>query len=449
MIELDRTRHGAAALLRKFTPAIMALIAVLAVAAVYCIGDKSLYRSIIMGWSIEPFDFPFLDTDTVLSALRCQRLGVDVYVTNPCDPLNRVYDYSPLWMSLARFPVTTAWIAPVGAGWGLAFLLSLCLLPAGRTWLDTALITLGCLSSATVFAVERGNNDLVIFTLAAAAAALAGRSRGWRFAGYGLALLAGLLKYYPLALMALAVRERPKAFAAVALVSVAAVASFIALDGHDLARALALIPTGSPFTAMFGAKTLPSGLVAIMSLDVSPGAVAALELTLIAAALGLGGVLGRAAALRADLAALTAAEQAFLLTGALLILSCFLTAQNIGYRAIHLILLLPGLLALRRVTARPAVYTATVASLFVLLWAEGWDHWLALILKATGLADEPSATIMVFAWLLREEAWWWTITLLAALVTSLLLHAEMGRTVTLWLNRPRAVKGERRSPARR
>ena len=40
-----------------------------------------------------------------------------------------------------------------------------------------------------------------------------------------------------------------------------------------------------------------------------------------------------------------------LLAGGLLMLSCFFTAQNIGYRAMHLVLTLPALTALVRMRA--------------------------------------------------------------------------------------------------
>ena len=51
--------------------------------------------------------------------------------------------------------------------------------------------------------------------------------------------------------------------------------------------------------------------------------------------------------LRHAIAGLGEGERAFLLAGALLVLGCFVAAQNIGYRAVHLLLVLPPLLALR------------------------------------------------------------------------------------------------------
>jgi hypothetical protein len=407
-----------------------------ALAALYVAGDHALYARIIATWGVIPFRFPFLDTDTVLSALRCRRQGVDVFVTNPCDALGRVFDYSPIWLAASSLPVTTAWIAPVGLGLDLCFLASLLLLPPSRDWRATCMITAGIVSTAVVFATERGNNDLVIFVLAACSAAFSTRGQGLRLLGYGLALLAGLLKYYPLVLMALATRERPRMFALVALATAAALAVFVAIDGKDLARALALIPPGEAIGDMFGGLTTAGGLME--GLGWSPGAALLVELLLLTWALVLGGWLGLGASLRGDIAALTPSERAFLLAGALLVLGCFLTARNIGYRAILLVLLLPGVTALWRVGLRRAFYGASAGVLLLLLWSEGWRTWLSWALEP----PSPGAERMRFAgWLLREAGWWWTIMLLVALTTALLLQSEIGRAATAW--RARYIGGSK------
>jgi hypothetical protein len=424
--------------MRAICPAIAATAIFLTLAALNWVGARGVYDAVITGWGVAPYNFPFLDTDTVLSALRCARIGIDVYVTNPCDVLGRVYDYSPLWLALRVFSVTTAWITPVGFGVDIIFLLSLFLLPPGRDWRDSAIITAGALSSSAVFAMERGNNDLIIFGLAAGAAALACRSRALRLFGYSLALLAGLLKYYPMTLMILATRERPRVFFTVAAVATACVVGFVVLERADLARALALIPTGSPFSHMFGAKTLPLGLRQVLNLPPSPGVVAICELLMILPAFAVGITFGRRAGTSAGLAALTQAERAFLLTGALLILSCFLTAQNIGYRAIHLIMVLPGLLALRRVAPRPFAYTGSIVIVIILLWAEGWDTWIWLGLPEVGFSPSQVNRVLFVAWVMREVAWWWVVILAVTLVTGLTLGSEMGGVFRGWLFRDKA-----------
>jgi hypothetical protein len=387
----------------------------LLMALLYCAWDRPLYMRVLTGWGVRPYIWPFLDTDTVLSALRCLRQGVDVLAVNPCDPRGRVFDYSPLWLAAAVLPVTTAWIAPVGTVLDVAFLLSLLLLPPARGRRETIVMLAGVLSTATVYAVERGNNDLVIFVLAAGAASLVCRGPRWRLAGYALAFLAGLLKYYPMVLMALALRERPWRLALLTVAATAGLLTFVGVEGHALTRALDLIPKGSYFSDMFGATTVPGGLTQLLHLhghgrrDV--------QWALVLGAIGTGLWLGGGRRMQVDLAALTEPERVFLFAGALLVLGFYLTAQNIGYRAVELLLVLPGVSALWRVSGRRRYYGASTLLLLVLLWAEGWRHWVNLV---SGAPVTPNPTpIQVAAWAAREAAWWWVVTLLAALLTGL------------------------------
>lgn len=418
---------------RAFTvPAFAATILFVLMVALYASGAKDLYNGILRGWGIDPFSFPFLDTDTVLSAIRCLRKGVDVFVANPCDYLGRVYDYSPLWLTLAAFPMTLGWLQPIGFGIDVAFLVTLLLLPAGRTQRDVAIIAFGVVSSATAFAVERGNNDLVIFILAAGAATLACRSATVRIVGYMLALLAGLLKYYPLALMALATRERPARFFAITAGSIALVTLFIAIEGHDLARALKLIPTGSYFWDMFGSITVAGGLTQLIGWPMQIGMV--LHGMMILAVIVIGVWLGRRETIAADVARLSERERTFLLAGVLLTFGCFFTAQNIGYRAVHLLLLLPAMVALHRTACR-RLYGWGVAATLGLLWSQGWRH--ALLVAVAPLGERTQNIAMLMGWIVREGLWWWLITLLAGLVVALLFQSEMGLFAQRLLTRQR------------
>ena len=66
-------------------------------------------------------------------------------------------------------------------------------------------------SWATMLAMERGNTDLLMFATAVLFAHVAMRSAPSRCAGYVLVLGAGLLKFYPLVMLALVIREpRPR-----------------------------------------------------------------------------------------------------------------------------------------------------------------------------------------------------------------------------------------------
>jgi hypothetical protein len=386
---------------------------------------------VLTAWGVRPFRFAFVDLDTILSALRCLRLGVDVFSSNPCDALGRVFDYSPLWLAGAVFPVTTDWIVPVGFAVDAAFVCSLILLPPGRGGWQTCAVVSCVLSTPVAFAMERANNDLIIFVLAAGAAALAERSLRLRLVGYACALLAGLLKYYPMLVLALICRERMRVFVPVAIACLVLLLGFVAVEFEDLHRALPLIPVGRYFGDMFGAGTLPFvGRLGLLGLVVT--------------ALGVAARIGKLA--EADLARLTERERLFLLTGALLILACFFSAQNIGYRALHLLLAAPGLTALATVAQRRMPYRISVAVLLVLLWSECWRHGLAAAVQQRApweeLAPAAGDAALLLGWLVREACWWWTVTLLAGLSFGMLLGSPVGRAALPSLAQGRAPAGD-------
>ncbi len=413
-------------LLRRICPFAAASLLFALVAALWCAGVTGLYYGIIGGWGIVAHISPFLDTDTVLSAVRCRQMGVDVYVTNPCDQLHRVYDYSPLWLVIARVPGLGNWLTPIGVGCDLLFLVSLLCLPPGRTRGDALLVAAGVISAAAMFALERGNNDLIIFTLAVLAAELSCRSRGVRLIGYGAALLAGLLKYYPMTVLALATRERPARLFAIAAAAATAVAVFVAIMGHDLARALALIPTVAWIGDGFGSSVSAGGIYTVVATADAPGRLV-LQTAMTLAALGIAVWRGTRPALAADLASLSERERAFLLAGAMLMVGCFFTAQNIGYRAIHLILILPALTALRQSAPANRQYSWTLAATLLLLWAEEWRQMIRRL--SEHLPADIGFGLQIGTWLFREALWWWTITAIAGFAVSLLVRSEAGEAM--------------------
>ena len=83
------------------------------------------------------------------------------------------------------------------------FILSLPVVLRPRTFRDIFLLGLAALSPMTVYALERANNDLVVYLLIVCASALLVVSRLYRLCPYALFLTAGLLKYYPLVLLLL------------------------------------------------------------------------------------------------------------------------------------------------------------------------------------------------------------------------------------------------------
>src|SRR5579872_6250246 len=172
-------------IIRLILPAAFAVVFA-AVWAVRATGHTALYDSIITAWAVAPFDFPFLDIHGVVASSACWHQGIDVYVVNPCDVLGRLFQYSPLLLTVV--PKMPGLVATPYAGLLVngAFMVSMMLLPPPRRAPDVALMVLALLSSAVAFGAERANIDLVIFAAAAVIAALMQRAAGPRVVAYAI-----------------------------------------------------------------------------------------------------------------------------------------------------------------------------------------------------------------------------------------------------------------------
>jgi hypothetical protein len=377
---------------RALIPASAAASVALAAGLLYGLGYHAQYYAMAEAWGAAPFRTPFLDIHGVSSAVQCHRLGFDVYAENPCDVFGRPHAYSPIWLWFGILPITTAWDNALGLALAVIFLIALTFLPPGRDWHATIVIVLASVSSATMFALERANVDLLMFAMAVLAVRL-------RAGGYAVALLAGMLKFYPIVLLILAVRERLATCLAVWTVALGVIALWLVLDVHDVLRGLANLDITRLFDAnVFGAHNLPYGLAGMAGLSTTSAA--ALQALLFVAMAGIAMALAR----RAPRAALTEPEAAFLLAGSVLLVTCFVIAENVAYRAIYCLFVLPGLTALRG-------YWRAIAWLIVLLM---WNNALR---RAIGYDY----------WLLRELAWWVVMTLLLSLLLRLVWESPAAK----------------------
>lgn len=391
----------------------------------YAIGQGSLYRAVLEAWGIGPYDFPFLDTRGELSAIECWRMGIDVYVTNPCDALGWLFDYSPLLLWASVFDLGTSDTRAAGLMVDGLFLLSLAALPAPRGRPAMALMLLGVFSTMTVFALERANNDLLIFTLAALAGLFLSRVSSARFLAYPLIVTAALVKFYPAVLLALGLRERPRVFAVIAAASVAVLALFAAVYYAELRAALANVAEGKNFTDLFGAPNLPNGLATLFpTLPIRPGA---LRIVLYLAAASGAAVIAASPGLRVSCRRLPPPEAIFLEIGAWLTVGCFLAGQSIGYRGIILLFALPGLWSLAQAPGsgfQRALFRTAIGLVLFLMWGEFFRHLV------DNLAPAPGPFLF---WLGRELAWWAVVTLLGGLLACFVVESETIRSLAATL----------------
>ncbi|HEY5210817.1 MAG TPA: hypothetical protein VIJ42_15370 [Stellaceae bacterium] len=407
-------------------------LAVLALFALLYVLVPATYMAILTGWGIVPYRFPFLDTHAILSALQCAGRGIDPYRYNPCDVLSRAFVYSPAMLEASVLPVTPAWNAPVGILFALLYFIAVASLPPPRGAGGWAVMALALFSTMSVFALERGNVDLLMFALVVLAGHLARRGAIVRGLGYAVIVVAALLKYYPIVALIVALRERPRRMLSIAFWTGAILVLFVIHYRERLTEALALVPVGSYYTDFFGAKNLPFGLAGLLlPIAAWPGGRLVLTILpwLVLAALlwGVGVIAITGLGSRAVVAKLPEPERLFLLMGAALIVGCFLAGQNIGYRGIDFLLLLPGLMALARLPKDGRRFFVTVALIIFLMWGELFDEmFLHLQLADSSLAPAAKFAGLTF-WLLRELVWWRVIGTLAGLLLCFVVETPLAQ----------------------
>ena len=153
------------------------------------------------GWSkswnflkIPAMDPIFADMRVVQGALKTELLGLNPYITNPGDPWDRIINYPSIWLDIAKilnlenenfFLIFNLFIVSI--------FLSICLLLLLKT--KSYLLFFVIFSSSSLLGIERGNNDLLIFSIIYFSTFL--------LPIYSLFLLslAAFLKIYPLALV--------------------------------------------------------------------------------------------------------------------------------------------------------------------------------------------------------------------------------------------------------
>ena len=153
---------------------------------------------LIFGWSSTwgalgvPTLFPeFADMRSVQGALYSLKEGFDPQINNVGDPWGRSMNYPSIWISISEmlnFPVELNFKIFVFVM--VLVFLGCCLLIV-KQYPSLTLLAL-CFSGATLLAVERGNNDIIIFSLLYLSVFVGGGI-------YALALLlATLLKIFPI-----------------------------------------------------------------------------------------------------------------------------------------------------------------------------------------------------------------------------------------------------------
>ncbi len=363
------------------------------------------------------FDLWFADSYAVLAAVDAHRAGIDAIKSNPLDILHRPHSYTDWWYALAPIGLTRNDNFLVGAAWVIAFLTVTWLTVRPTTLRGALYCTLLVLSPPVLLAVNRANNDLVIFILLGLAALMLRPRHAWSWLpALALIALATGLKFYPVVGATIFLLVRPARRLLTAVVVSGLVLTLVFLDIlPDIGRGQFPLPPG---LYSLGAAQL------FRDLGYSGRGVAVFSLLILAvAAFGL--VRARlTTGLADDSSAFT--PRALFLLGATTLTGCFLAGVSFGYRWIFALWLAPWLLEASRdlssARSRRALATATGWLLVTIVWLDG-----AYCLY-TNLLVGPMPATQIQSWqltwrLLTQPLSWILFALLSGWIADALLGA--------------------------
>ncbi len=390
--------------------------------------DPDMYLSAIRKWVPEAVLPPFIDTSFILGQLACWRRGINVYVTNPCDEFMRTMVYPPLWLRLWFLPSSPDAKVPFALCVDVGFILSLIVLPRIPKKSDLCVVLAALASSAIGYGFERGNVDLLIFSLVALIVLNSHRPRPERFAGYAMILVLTLLKIYPIVLFPLILRERRRTAAIIGMLALAVLAILLLMWYDQWLAMLAHIPGPEYSSDGPGGKKLAEGLfvladgIARHSGGVSgshlDGAlprrawIAGLFALLTLPALLVGLRLARQAKFLAAMGRLGPREKSCLAVGGLLYCGCFVLGTSIAYREVFILFALPGLLRFRRDATLPRAVRWIAWMVVPVMWSSYPALMFDIAFGKLGSYGGPAPTFAF--WALRECVWWWLFVILTA-----------------------------------
>lgn len=362
----------------------------------------------------------FLDSYAILAANDAVAAGLDPYTSIPLDILKRKHVYSDWWLGLRHLGITRRDNFVFGGLCGLGFLTVALAGLRPRTWREALFAVAVVLSPPVLLALNRANNDLIIFTLLGLPL-LAWRAPPRPVAGLWLAAALAAatgLKYYPVVAVAALPLAYPIRRHGWGLGAAAAAAALLALWGErgSLARGAFAFPES---VHLFGSPEL------WRDLGLGRAAVLALS-TGVLAAIAWGFVRRGATAGLADDSDPNASARGAFAVGALLLLGCFLAGTSFAYRWIFALWLVPWLWTQVRAGHR------TVARLALLLILVGvWHDGLYCLVLNAGQFRLPAWTETAWRYATQPLDW-----LLMALLAGWLLEAALHRGRTTGPVRP-------------
>jgi hypothetical protein len=287
----------------------------------------AVWPHLLLTFGIHNYGRVYLDSYAVLAALDAVRAGADPHAVNALDVLSRPHVYSDWWLALRWLGLSREHNVLVGTAWVGAFAVAVWASARPRNYGEALWLAALLVSPSVMLAVNRGNNDLVIFVLLAGCGLVAVAPVWWRVAGAAACLgLAAGLKYFPAPAVLAFLWVRPVRRApAVLLAGLVVVVVALAGVWTQVERSRFTIPSGAYTMGAplwwrdFGWKDQESALPSLWLIVIPALMLAGSNVTT--------GLATRGQPRERLLAAL----------GAIVLLTCFLAGVNYAYRWIFVL----------------------------------------------------------------------------------------------------------------
>jgi hypothetical protein len=314
----------------------------------------------------------FFDTRNLTAALECRRLGFDPLVESPCDPWGRPLNYPRVWLALRFFGLDQSDTVALALVFIALFLVAVYLLMGRLTFGGGILLAVAMCSPSVMFAVERANLDIVVFTLMVGAVLAWGAGRLSVQALSPIVVFVGATaKIYPVFGLPAYLFLRRRAAALVAISCAAAFVVYTVITLGDIQAVARVAPQGQHHS--FGARILPVAIYHLVGPERWQGGLLSKQLLVIVPVVAVGTIvwlLGRRRLPLPDERADSATRLAFFL-GSLIFLGTFAVGNNFDYRLIFTLLTLPQLFdwaTEEHGEPRGGLAAITIVALLALLW---------------------------------------------------------------------------------